>query len=186
MNAEAYQALDEGFEFFLRFCYSLLSADYCDQLLVFVIGCGENDPCTSAVTHLSDVSTTFSNKELVVLRLGTELSGVAFSLLQIELVVSSARNINYKKVIKIKKIKKTLQWTSTFSSARDSSCFLAFSTSSAGPLIVTASMPEPSVGKWMCTPPHSSMMERTNRPLEPIRELCNFDGMDTSTSVMFA
>lgn len=74
----------------------------------------------------------------------------------------------------------------TFSSARESSWRLAFSTSSAGPLIVTASMPEPSVGKWMCTPPHSSMMERTKRPLEPIRELCNLDGMDTSTSVMFA
>lgn len=85
----------------------------------------------------------------------------------------------------LKHLKRHLQ-QATFSSAKDSSCFLAFSTSSAGPLIVTASMPEPSVGKWMCTPPHSSMMERTKRPLEPIRELCSFDGMDTSTSVMFA
>ncbi|TNN74196.1 hypothetical protein EYF80_015641 [Liparis tanakae] len=72
------------------------------------------------------------------------------------------------------------------SSAVASSCCLAFSTSSAGPRMVTLSIPEPSVGKWMCTPPHSSMMERTKRPFDPIRELCSFEGMDTSISVMFA
>lgn len=83
MNTEIYQALDEGFELFLCFCYSLFSADYRDQLLVFILSCGENYPGTSAVTHLLNVSTSFSNKELVVLRLGTELSRVAFSLLQI-------------------------------------------------------------------------------------------------------
>lgn len=74
----------------------------------------------------------------------------------------------------------------TFSSAKASSCCLAFSTSSAGPLMVTLSIPEPSVGKWMCTPPHSSMMDRTKRPFDPIKELCSFEGMDTSTSEMFA
>lgn len=74
----------------------------------------------------------------------------------------------------------------TFSSAKASSCCLAFATSSAGPRMVTLSFPEPSVGKWMCTPPHSSMIDRTKRPFDPIKELCNFDGMDTSTSVIFA
>lgn len=74
----------------------------------------------------------------------------------------------------------------TFSSAKASSCCLALATSSTGPRMVTLSFPEPSVGKWMCTPPHSSMMERTKRPFDPIKELCNFDGMETSISVMFA
>lgn len=74
----------------------------------------------------------------------------------------------------------------TFSSARCSSCFLAFSTSWAGPLMVTVSLPEPSVGKWMWTPPHSSMMERMKRPLAPMRELCSLEGIETSTSVMLA
>lgn len=74
----------------------------------------------------------------------------------------------------------------TFSSARCSSCFLAFSTSWAGPLMVTVSLPEPSVGKWIWTPPHSSMMERIKRPLAPMSELCSLEGMETSTSVMLA
>lgn len=74
----------------------------------------------------------------------------------------------------------------TFSSARCSSCFLAFSTSWAGPLMVTVSLPEPSVGKWMWTPPHSSMMERMKRPLAPMRELWSLEGIETSTSVMLA
>lgn len=84
MKAEVYQALDEAFKLFLCFCYSLLSTNYCDQLLVFILRCGKNYPGTSVVAHLPNVSTSFPNKELMVLRLGTELSRVAFSLLQIE------------------------------------------------------------------------------------------------------
>lgn len=81
---------------------------------------------------------------------------------------------------------KSSRMPQTFSSANASSCCLALATSSTGPRMVTLSFPEPSVGKWMCTPPHSSMMERTKRPFDPIKELCNFDGMETSISVMFA
>lgn len=74
----------------------------------------------------------------------------------------------------------------TFSSARCRSCFLAFSTSEEGPLMMTVSLPEPSTGKWMWTPPHSSMTERIRRPLVPMRELCRRAGMQTSTSAMLA
>lgn len=63
---------------------------------------------------------------------------------------------------------------------------MAFSTSEAGPLMTTVSLPEPSTGKWMCTPPHSSMMERIRRPFVPMRELCSLAGMETSTSAMLA
>lgn len=74
----------------------------------------------------------------------------------------------------------------TFSSASCSSCLLALSTSSAGPRMVTLSNPEPSAGKWIWTPPHSSITERTRLPLDPIRELCSLAGMETSASFRLA
>lgn len=74
----------------------------------------------------------------------------------------------------------------TFSSARCRSCLLAFSTSEEGPLMTTVSLPEPSTGKWMWTPPHSSMMARIRRPFVPMRELCSLAGIETSASVMLA
>lgn len=52
--------------------------------------------------------------------------------------------------------------------------------------MTTVSLPEPSTGKWMWTPPHSSMMERMSRPLVPMRALCSRAGMATSTSAMLA
>lgn len=74
----------------------------------------------------------------------------------------------------------------TLSSASCNNCLLALSTSSAGPRIVTLSNPEPSAGKWIWTPPHSSITERTRLPLDPIRELCSLAGMETSASFRLA
>lgn len=56
-----YQALDEFLQLLLGLSHSLLCANHSDQLLVLVIRSGEDDPGTSAVTHLPDVSTTFPN-----------------------------------------------------------------------------------------------------------------------------
>lgn len=52
--------------------------------------------------------------------------------------------------------------------------------------MVTLSSPDPSAGKWMWTPPHSSITERTRLPFDPIRELCSLAGMETSVSFRLA
>eukprot|EP01137_Pigoraptor_chileana_P026277 Opistho-2@97004 len=70
---------------------------------------------------------------------------------------------------------------SAFSVASSRSCCLAFSTSSLGPRMETLSDLAPSLGKRIWTPPHSSMIARTRRPLRPIMVLWNLDGMEMSS-----
>lgn len=82
LQSETHQALDEGLQLLLGLAYSFLRAHHSDQLLVLILGRGEDDPGPCAVTHLTDVSATLSNEELVVLRLSPQLSGVAFCLLE--------------------------------------------------------------------------------------------------------
>ncbi|KAF3835730.1 hypothetical protein F7725_028288 [Dissostichus mawsoni] len=199
IHSEPYQTLDELLQLLCGIPHGFFGADHSDELLVFVLHGGENDPGPGAVTNLTDVSTTFPYEELVVFRLRTQLRSVTLRLLRenIDKIISKTiifhnstsimRSAQKKIVLTAKSLNVYLRtFLQTFSSAKASSCCLAFSTSSTGPLMVTLSIPEPSVGKWMCTPPHSSMMERTKRPFDPIKELCSLEGMDTSTSVMLA
>lgn len=176
-----YQALDEMLQFLLSLPHCFFSANHSDELLVFVLCGGEDDPRPGAVTNLTDVPTTFPDQELVVFWFSTQLGRVTLSLLKKNNVHSTLRRftlisrtwriifLKQTRVVMFEAKKQLL--TQTFSSARARSCCLAFSTSSTGPRMVTLSIPEPSVGKWMCTPPHSSMMERTKRPFDPINEL---------------
>lgn len=81
MNMGTNQALNECFQLLLCFCYSFLCTNDCDQLLILIFSSREDDPGSCAVPYLADISTSFSNKELVVFRFGTKLNCVAFSLL---------------------------------------------------------------------------------------------------------
>lgn len=77
----AHQTLDELLQLLLGLLHRRLCSNHSDELLVFVVGSGEDDPGASAVADLADISATFSNQELVVLGFGTQLSGVALCLL---------------------------------------------------------------------------------------------------------
>ena len=52
--------------------------------------------------------------------------------------------------------------------------------------MVTVLLPEESVGKWICTPPHSSMTDRIKRPFAPINELWSLDSIERDSSTMLA
>lgn len=78
---DAHQTLDELLQLLLSFLHRLLGANHSDELLVLVLSSGEDDPGASAIADLADVSTAFSNQELVVLGLGTQLGSVALCLL---------------------------------------------------------------------------------------------------------
>lgn len=81
-HSESHQTLDELLQLLLGILHCFFSANHSDELLVFVLCGGEDDPGSGAVTNLADVSTTFSNEKLVVFWLCTQLSRVALCLLR--------------------------------------------------------------------------------------------------------
>lgn len=70
-HGEPHQTLDELLQLLLGLLHRLLGADHSDELLVFVVGGGEDDSGSGAVANLADVATTFADEELVVLWLRT-------------------------------------------------------------------------------------------------------------------
>lgn len=78
---EAHQTLYKFLQLLLGFLHSFLCANHSDEFLVFVFCGRENDPRSGAVTNFADVSTTFSDEELVVFRLCEQLSGETLRLL---------------------------------------------------------------------------------------------------------
>lgn len=100
---EPYQTLDEFLQLLLCLPHCFFSANHSDELLVFVLCSGEDDPGTGAVTNLADVSTTFPNEELVVFWLCTQLSSVALCLLKknIYKLNSTTRYYNSTSIIRL-------------------------------------------------------------------------------------
>lgn len=134
---QIYQVFDQVLQLLLGQTNCFFFANDGDHLLLAVVWRWENDAGASLVPHTANVGSTAADQEFMILGFGLQLSGEVVDLLN-----TKKEEIQFLLLQASPRVPPP-----TFSSASCSSCFFAFSTSLAGPLMVTLSEPEPSEGK---------------------------------------
>lgn len=76
-----HQVLDQSLQLLLCLPDGILLPYDGDQVLILVLGRGEYDAGSSAVTHLADFAAPFANEELVVFWLGADVNSETLGLL---------------------------------------------------------------------------------------------------------